>query len=135
MSYSLSSLNNYPTTSILSKKTVGKTTIFFTHKALLHVLQEHSESDATPKARMQGKICFKDNSEVLKLGNQIVDELPEYLDWYRKAWSRLTKHPKENVISHLYLPTTKDWIVQLKYLSPDTFEIVSFYQKRNLKSG
>lgn len=84
---------------------------------------------------MQGKICFKDNSEVLKLGNQIVDELPEYLDWYRKAWSRLTKHPKGNVISHLYLPATKDWIVQLKYLSPDTFEIVSFYQKRNLKSG
>ena len=64
------------------------------------------------------------------MGREIVQKLPRDLDWYRRNGQRLTESPRKNLISHLYLPWSKDWIVQLKFLKSDTFEIVSFYKKR-----
>ena len=64
------------------------------------------------------------------MGREIVEKLPGDLDRYRRNGVRLTEDPRQNLISHLYLPWCKDWIVQLKFLKPDTFEIVSFYKKR-----
>lgn len=64
------------------------------------------------------------------MGKEIVEKLPDELERYRKNGVRLTEDPRQNLISHLDLPWSKDWIVQLEYLKPDTFEIVSFYKKR-----
>jgi hypothetical protein len=64
------------------------------------------------------------------MGREIVEKLPDELERYRRKGVRLTENPREKLISHLDLPWTKDWIVQLEYLKPDTFEIVSFYKKR-----
>ena len=61
---------------------------------------------------------------------EIVEKLPDELERYRRNGQRLTEDPRKDLISHLYLPWSKDWIVQLKFLKPDTFEIVSFYKKR-----
>ena len=96
----------------------------------MHVLEQHSEEKGTEKARMLKKICFPWIVEVNKMGREIVQKLPRDLDWYRRNGQRLTESPRKNLISHLYLPWSKDWIVQLKFLEPDTFEIVSFYKKR-----
>ena len=64
------------------------------------------------------------------MGREIVEKLPDELERYRRNRQRLTEDSRKNVISHLYLPWSKDWIVQLRSLKPDTFEIVSFYKKR-----
>lgn len=96
----------------------------------MHVLEQHSEEKGTEKARMLKKICFPWTVEVNKMGREIVQKLPRDLDWYRRNGQRLTEAPRKNLISHLYLLWSKDWIVQLKFLKPDTFEIVSFYKKR-----
>lgn len=64
------------------------------------------------------------------MGREIVEKLPEELERYRRNGVRLTEDRRENLISHLYLPWSKDWIVQLRSLKPNTFEIVSFYKKR-----
>lgn len=123
-------LEELTSTEILDKKTVGRTSILFTKKALLHVLDQHSEEAGTEKAKLLQKICFHWTKEVEEKGKEIVAKLPRDLDWYRRNGQRLTEAPRKNLISHLYLPWSKDWIVQLKFLKPDTFEIVSFYKKR-----
>lgn len=123
-------LEELTSTEILDKKTVGRTSILFTKKALLHVLDQHSEEKGTEKARMLKKICFLWTDEVDKMGREIVQKLPRDLDWHRRNGQRLTEDPRQNLISHLYLPWSKDWIVQLRSLKPDTFEIVSSYKKR-----
>ena len=64
------------------------------------------------------------------MGREIVEKLPDELERYRRNRQRLTEDSRKNVISHLYLPWSKDWIVQLRSLKPNTFEIVSFYKKR-----
>lgn len=64
------------------------------------------------------------------MGREIVEKLPEELERYRRNGVRLTEDRRENVISHLDLPWSKDWIVQLRSLKSNTFEIVSFYKKR-----
>lgn len=64
------------------------------------------------------------------MGREIVENLPGDLDRYRENRLKLTEDPRKNLISHLYLPWCKDWIVQLRSLKPNTFEIVSFYKKR-----
>jgi hypothetical protein len=64
------------------------------------------------------------------MGREIVEKLPDELERYRRNRQRLTEDRRENVISHFDLPWSKDWIVQLRSLKPDTFEIVSFYKKR-----
>lgn len=51
-------LEELTSTEILDKKTVERTSILFTKKALLHVLDQHSEEKGTEKARMLKKICF-----------------------------------------------------------------------------
>jgi len=57
------------------------------------------------------------------MGREIVEKLPEELQRYKENGGSLTEDPRENVISHLYLPWSK-------FLETDTFEIVSFYKKR-----
>lgn len=64
------------------------------------------------------------------MGREIVEKLPEELERYKEYGGSLTEDPRQNLISHLDLPWSKDWIVQLRSLKPDTFEIVSFYKKR-----
>ena len=61
---------------------------------------------------------------------EIVEKLPDELERYRRNGQRLTEDPRKDLISHLDLPWSKDWIVQLRSLKPNTFEIVSFYKKR-----
>jgi hypothetical protein len=56
--------------------------------------------------------------------------LPDELERYRKNGVKLTEDPRKSLISHIYLPWSKEWIVQLKFLQPNIFEIVSFYKKK-----
>lgn len=123
-------LNSWVSSEVLAEKRVGRTSVIFTKKALMHVLEQHSEEKGTEKARMLKKICFPWTVEVNKMGREIVEKLPEELERYRKNRVRLTEDPRQNLISHLDLPWSKDWIVQLRSLKPNTFEIVSFYKKR-----
>ena len=55
------------------------------------------------------------------MGREIVEKLPQELERYRRNGVRLTEDRRENLISHLYLPWSKDWIVQLRSLKPNTF--------------
>jgi len=123
-------LNSWVSSEVLAEKRVGRTSVIFTKKALTHVLEQHSEEKGTEKARMLKKICFPWTVEVDKMGREIVEKLPDELERYRRNRQRLTEDRRENVISHFDLPWSKDWIVQLRSLKPDTFEIVSFYKKR-----
>ena len=123
-------LNSWVSSEVLAEKRVGRTSVIFTKKALMHVLEQHSEEKGTEKARLLNKICFPWTVEVDKMGREIVEKLPEELERYRRNGVRLTEDRRENLISHLYLPWSKDWIVQLRSLKPNTFEIVSFYKKR-----
>ena len=123
-------LNNWVSSEVLAEKRVGRTSVIFTKKALTHVLEQHSEEKGTEKARMLKKICFPWTVEVDKMGREIVEKLPDELERYRRNRQRLTEDRRENLISHLYLPWSKDWVVQLRSLKPNTFEIVSFYKKR-----
>ncbi len=123
-------LNNWVNSVVLAEKRVGRTSVIFTQKALTHVLEQHSEEKGTEKARMLKKICFPWTVEVDMMGREIVEKLPQELERYRRNGVRLTEDRRENLISHLYLPWSKDWIVQLRSLKPNTFEIVSFYKKR-----
>ena len=123
-------LNSWVSSEVLAEKRVGRTSVIFTKKALMHVLEQHSEEKGTEKARMLKKICFPWTVEVDMMGREIVEKLPQELERYRRNRQRLTEDSRKNVISHLYLPWSKDWIVQLRSLKPDTFEIVSFYKKR-----
>ena len=123
-------LNNWVSSEVLAEKRVGRTSVIFTQKALTHVLKQHSEEKGTEKARMLKKICFPWTVEVEEKGKEIVEKLPDELERYRKNRGSLTEYRRENVISHLDLPWSKDWIVQLRSLKPNTFEIVSFYKKR-----
>ena len=123
-------LNSWVSSEVLAEKRVGRTSVIFTKKALMHVLEQHSEEKGTEKARMLKKICFPWTVEVDMMGREIVEKLPQELERYRRNGVRLTEARRENLISHLYLPWSKDWIVQLRSLKPNTFEIVSFYKKR-----
>ena len=123
-------LNSWVSSEVLAEKRVGRTSVIFTQKALTHVLKQHSEEKGTEKARMLKKICFPWTVEVDKMGREIVEKLPDELERYRRNRQRLTEDSRKNVISHLDLPWSKDWIVQLRSLKPNTFEIVSFYKKR-----
>ena len=123
-------LNSWVSSEVLAIKRVGRTSVIFTKKALMHVLEQHSEEKGTEKARMLKKICFPWTVEVDMMGREIVEKLPQELERYRRNGVRLTEDRRENLISHLYLPWSKDWIVQLRSLKPNTFEIVSFYKKR-----
>ena len=123
-------LNSWVSSEVLAEKRVGRTSVIFTKKALMHVLEQHSEEKGTEKARMLKKICFPWTVEVEEKGKEIVEKLPDELERYRKNRGSLTEYRRENVISHLDLPWSKDWIVQLRSLKPNTFEIVSFYKKR-----
>lgn len=123
-------LNSWVSSEVLAEKRVGRTSVIFTKKALMHVLEQHSEEKGIKKARLLNKICFPWTVEVDMMGREIVEKLPEELERYRRNGVRLTEDRRENLISHLYLPWSKDWIVQLRSLKPDTFEIVPFYKKR-----
>ena len=51
-------LNNSVSSEVLAEKSVGRTSVIFTKKALTHVLEQHSEEKGTKKARLLNKICF-----------------------------------------------------------------------------
>ena len=93
-------------------------------------MEQHSEEKGTEKARMLKKICFPWTVEVNKMGREIVAKLPDELERYRKNGVKLTEDLRKSLISHIYLPWSKEWIVQLKFLQPNIFEIISFYKKK-----
>ena len=123
-------LNNSVSSEVLAEKRVGRTSVIFTKKALTHVLEQHSEEKGTEKARMLKKICVHWTVEVNKMGREIVAKLPDELERYRKNGVKLTEDLRKSLISHIYLPWSKEWIVQLKFLQPNIFEIISFYKKK-----
>lgn len=123
-------LNSWVSSEVLAEKRVGRTSVIFTKKALTHVLEQHSEEKGTEKARMLKKICFPWTVEVEEKGKEIVEKLPNELERYRKKGVKLTEDSRKSLISRIYLPWSKEWIVQLRSLKPNTFEIVSFYKKR-----
>jgi|GEM_PF-2257684 hypothetical protein len=51
-------LNNRVSSEVLATKKVGRTSVIFTKKALMHVLEQHSEEKGTEKARLLKKIVF-----------------------------------------------------------------------------
>jgi hypothetical protein len=51
-------LNNSVSSKVLAEKRVGRTSVIFTKKALMHVLEQHSEEKGTEKARLLKKIVF-----------------------------------------------------------------------------
>lgn len=96
-------LEELTSTEILDKKTVGRTSVLFTKKALLHVLDQHSEEAGTEKAKLLQKICFHWTKEVEEKGKEIVAKLPDELERYRKNGVKLTEDPRKSLISHIYI--------------------------------
>ncbi len=124
-------LNSWVSSEVLAEKRVGRTSVIFTKKALLHVLDQHSEEAGTEKAKMLKKICFLWIDEVDKMGREIVQKLPRDLDWYRRNGQRLTESPRKNLISHLYLPWSKDWIVHWNFWNQRLLKLFPFTKKDN----
>lgn len=119
---------NLLSTPILSKYQAGKTTILFTQKALSHILDQHSEEKGSEKARQQKKICFSDQQEIKAVADFLLPTLSSEVEFQRENGIRIPYSKVKTQIS--YFPMTKNMIVQIKALAPNTFEVVSFYKKR-----
>lgn len=113
---------------ILSEYQEGKTTVLFTQKALAHILDQHSEVWACEKAREQKKICFFDQKEIQEVAGILLPELTSEIEFQRSNGIRIPYSKVKNQIS--YFPLSKNFIVQIKPLAHNRFEIVSFYKKR-----
>ncbi len=121
-----------PNSEILKKNTEWKTTIFFTQKALAHILEQHSESHWNEKAKNLWKICFKNSIEIGNLADIILQDLTSEIEYERANGIYIPYDSKfPNKVS--YIPFKKDWIVQLKPIWENAFEIVSFYKNKDLK--
>lgn len=121
-----------PSSEILKKKTEWKTTIFFTKKSLFHILDQHSETHWNEKAKQIWKIYFRDQQEIENLADIILNELTSKIEYERACGIYISYDSRfPNKVSHI--PFKKDWIVQLKPIWKNTFEIVSFYKNKNLK--
>ncbi len=113
---------------ILSQYKSGRTTILFTKKALSHILDQHSEEKGCEKARKQKKICFSDQQEIEAVADFLLPELTSEVEFQRSNGIRIPYSKTRTQIS--YFPVAQNFIVQIKPLAPNTFEIVSFYKKR-----
>lgn len=123
---------NLPNSEILKKNTEWKTTIFFTRKSLYHILDQHSESNWSEKAKQIWKICFRNQQEIENLADIILNELTSEIEYERACGIYIPYDSRfPNKVSHI--PFKKDWIIQLKPIWKNAFEIVSFYKNKNLK--
>lgn len=121
-----------PNSEILKKHTEWKTTIFFTQKALSHILEQHSETHWNEKARQIWKIDFRNQKEVENLADIILSELTSEIEYERANGIYIPFNPNfVNQVSHR--PFKRDWIVQIKPIWKNAFEIVSFYKNKTLK--
>ena len=121
-----------PNSEILKERTEWKTTIFFTQKALSHILQQHSETHGNEKARQIWKIYFRDQQEIENLADIILNELTSEIEYERACGLYIPYDSRfPNQISHR--PFKKDWTVQIKPIWKNAFEIVSFYKNKTLK--
>ena len=121
-----------PNSEILKKNTEWKTTIFFTKKSLFHILEQHSETHWSKKAREIWKIYFRNQQEIENLADIILQDLTSEIEYERANGIYIPYDSRfPNKISHR--PFKKDWIVQLKPIWKNAFEIVSFYKNKDLK--
>ena len=121
-----------PSSEILKKNTEWKTTIFFTKKSLFHILDQHSKTHWNEKAKQIWKIYFHDQQEIENLADIILQDLTSEIEYERANGIYIPYDSRfPNKVSHI--PFKKDWIVQLKPIWKNTFEIVSFYKNKNLK--
>ena len=121
-----------PSSEILKKNTEWKTTIFFTKKSLFHILDQHSESHWSEKARKIWKIYFRDQQEIEDLADMILNELTSEIEYERACGIYIPYDSRfPNKVSHR--PFQKKYTVQIKPIWKNAFEIVSFYKNKNLK--
>ena len=121
-----------PNSEILKQHTEWKTTIFFTQKALSHILEQHSESHGNEKAREIWKIYFRDQQEIETLADIILNGLTSEIEYERSQWIYIHFNPSfVNKVSHRLFQ--KQWTVQIKPIWKNAFEIVSFYKNKDLK--
>ena len=121
-----------PSSEILKKNTEWKTTIFFTKKSLFHILDQHSESHWSEKARQIWKIYFRDQQEIEDLADMILNELTSEIEYERACGIYIPYDSRfPNKVSHR--PFQKKYTVQIKPIWKNAFEIVSFYKNKNLK--
>ena len=121
-----------PSSEILKKNTEWKTTIFFTKKSLYHILDQHSESNWCEKAKQIWKIYFRNQQEIEDLADIILNELTSEIEYERACGIYIPYDSRfPNKVSHI--PFKKDWIVQLKPIWKNAFEIVSFYKNKDIK--
>ena len=121
-----------PNSKILKEHTEWKTTIFFTQKALAHILEQHSESHWNEKAKQIWKIYFRNQQEIENLADIILQDLTSEIEYERAIGIYIPYDSRfPNKVSHI--PFKKDWIVQLKPIWKNAFEIVSFYKNKDFK--
>ena len=65
-------LNNWVSSEVLAEKRVGRTSVIFTKKALMHVLEQHSEEKGTEKARMLKKFVFLEQLRLIRWGERLL---------------------------------------------------------------
>ncbi len=123
---------NLTSSEILKTNSEWKTTLFFTKKSLYHILDQHSESNWSEKAKQIWKICFRNQQEIENLADMILNELTSEIEYERACGINIPYDSRfPNQISHR--PFKKDWIVQIKPIWKNAFEIVSFYKNRDFK--
>jgi len=121
-----------PNSEIIKSNKKWRTTIFFTKKSLYHILEQHSESNWSEKAKQIWKICFNNQQEIEDLADIILNELTSEIEYERACWIYIPYDSRfPNKVSHI--PFKKEWIVQLKPIWKNAFEIVSFYKNKDLK--
>ena len=121
-----------PDNEIIKSNSKWRTTIFFTKKSLYHILEQHSESNWSEKAKQIWKICFNNQQEIEDLADIILNELTSEIEYERACWICIPYNSRfPNKVSHI--PFKKDRIVQLKPIWKNAFEIVSFYKNKDLK--
>ena len=125
--------NIHNNNSILKMHKAGQTTIVFTKKALSHILEQHSESNWIESAILKWKICFKNTEEILALADKITNELSSEIE-YERSCGLYIPYNSRSVNSIIYRPFWTNLIIQLKTNNKNSFEIVSFYKKRDLKN-
>lgn len=75
---------SFASSPVLKKEIRGRSAILFTQKALTHILQEHSQSHGTEKAKAKGKICFQGEADILEFSENVLPDLVEELEFRRK---------------------------------------------------
>ena len=120
------SLDQLATSPIIESYHSGKTTLLFTQKALTHILDQHSETFASEKAKAKGKVCFSDQQEVIDISTSMLPVLTSEIEFNRSNGIYIPYSKTKNQIS--YFPMDKKLMIQINPLAKIIFELVSFYK-------